>query len=83
MACAVQRICRAAFGRESPAMSVSQMNDSMPVALRMAMASRRISALPSRGSSGASASANHPIARPCRSGRSWLPSSESRSIVRC
>ena len=51
-------------------MSVSQTSASMPVALRIAIASRRISALPSRGSSGASASMNQPIARPCRSGSS-------------
>jgi hypothetical protein len=57
----------AASLRVSPAMSVSQMSASMPVALRMAMASRRTPCWPSRGSRGASASSNHPMARPRRS----------------
>ena len=60
----------AASSRVSPAMSVSQTSASIPVALRIAMASRRTRGWPSLGSAAASsASSNQPIARPWRRGR--------------
>ncbi len=77
----------AASSRERPATSVSHDNASIPVALRMAMASRCTSERGSCGCSGARASSSHLMTRPCRSGNcdrsSGLASSESRSMVRC
>ena len=77
----------AASSRERPATSVSHDNASIPVALRMAMASRCTSERGSCGCSGARASSSHLMTRPCRSGNcdrsSGSASSESRSMVRC
>ncbi len=59
-----------ASSQDNPATSVSHASASMPVALRIASASRCISASDISSTSGASASSIHLIARPCRSGSS-------------
>ena len=96
MACADQRIRLAASSRERPATSVSHDSASMPVALRMAIASRFTSERDSCCCSGSRASSSTLMRRPCRSGscerssgsaktdtsRSTIPLPTSRQSVR-
>jgi hypothetical protein len=83
-ACAVWQSISTASGRVRPATSTSQTNDSMPVAARIAIASRCVSRCGWLRCRGVSASSIHAMAWPRRrTGSSALSgSSESRSEVR-